>query len=125
MILLVDSHALLWALSDDPGLRSQAREAIASPANEVLVSAAVVWELAIKRALGKLRTPDNLVATIEATRFVGLPITLLDGEAAAALPRHHGDPFDRMLVAQAQRLGAVIVTRDPAFAAYDVEVLPA
>jgi PIN domain nuclease of toxin-antitoxin system len=125
MILLVDSHALLWALSDDPGLRSQAREAIASPANEVLVSAAVVWELAIKRALGKLHTPDDLVATIEATRFVSLPITLLDGEAAAALPRHHGDPFDRMLVAQAQRLGAVIVTRDPAFAAYDVEVLPA
>src|SRR5215217_5832347 len=98
MILVVDSHALLWALADDPGLRLEAREAMANPANDVLVSAAVVWELAIKRALGKLQMPEDLVATIEATRFLGLPITLLDGEAAAALPRHHGDPFDRILV---------------------------
>ena len=125
MILLVDSHALLWALAGDSRLRREARDAMASPANDVLVSAAVVWEIAIKRARGKLECPDNLVEALEQTGFVGVPITLADGEAAASLPSHHADPFDRMLVAQARRLGAVVVTRDPAFAAYGVDVLPA
>jgi len=125
MILLLDAHALLWALSGDSTLRPDARDAIASPANDVLVSAAVVWEIGIKRALGKLNTPDDLMAAIDQTGFTGLPITLADGEAASALPMHHADPFDRMLVAQAQRLGGVVVTRDQAFAAYGVDILVA
>ena len=125
MILLLDAHALLWALADDPALRPEAREAVASPANEVLVSAAVVWELAIKQALGKLDAPDDLLSAIEATSFVGLPITLADAATAAGLPPHHRDPFDRMLVAQARRVGAVIVTRDAAFGAYGVDLLVA
>lgn len=125
MILLLDAHALLWSLTDNATLRDETREAIASPANDVLVSAATVWELAIKRQLGKLEAPDDLVGAIEATQFVGLPVTLSDAESAAALPRHHADPFDRMLVAQAQRVGATLVTRDPAFAAYGIDVLPA
>ena len=82
-------------------------------------------EIAIKRARGRLQCPDNLVEAIEQTGFVGVPITFADGEAAASLPSHHADPFDRMLVAQARGLGAVVVTRDPAFAAYGVHVLPA
>ena len=125
MILLLDAHTLLWALADDPILRGEARGAIASPENDVLVSAATVWEIAIKRQLGKLEAPDDLLATITSSRFTGLPITLADADAAGALPGHHSDPFDRMLVAQARRLGAVVVTRDLAFTLYGVEILPA
>jgi PIN domain nuclease of toxin-antitoxin system len=125
VILLLDAHALLWALTDNPTLRDETREAIASPANDVLVSAATVWELAIKRQLGKLEAPDDLVGAIAATHFVGLAVTLSDAESAAALPRHHAHPFDRMLVAQAQRVGATLVTRDSAFTAYGIDVLRA
>ena len=125
MILLLDAHALLWALLDDGHLPATTRDAIASPANDVLVSAATVCEIAIKRRLGKLEAPDDLDAAITASSFSGLPITLKDGEEAGSLPPHHRDPFDRMLVAQARRLGATIVTRDRAFAAYGVDILPA
>ena len=89
------------------------------------MSAATVWQLAIKRQLGKLEAPDDLAGAIEASQFVGLPVTLADAESAAALPRHHADPFNRMLVAQARRVGAIVVTRDPAFDTYGLDVLPA
>ena len=125
MILLLDSHALLWAVSDSPTLRRDAREAIQSPTNDVIVSAATVWELAIKRELGRLEAPPDLNGVVARTGFVGLPVTLEDAERAAGLPPHHGDPFDRMLVAQAGRIGAIVVTRDPAFALYGIETLPA
>jgi PIN domain nuclease of toxin-antitoxin system len=125
VILLLDAHALLWWLADDATLESAARAAIASPANDVLVSAATVWEIEIKRALGKLEAPDGLVDAVEASAFQALPISLVDAERAGRLPPHHRDPFDRMLVAQAMRLDAVIVSRDDAFAPYGLEVLPA
>ncbi len=125
MILLLDAHALLWWLSDDPGLDAIARAAIADPATDVLVSVATVWEIGIKRNLGKFEAPDELIDALEASGFDGLPVTLADGDAAARLPSHHRDPFDRMLVAQATRLGAVIVSRDAAFGPYGVDVLPA
>lgn len=125
MILLLDAHALLWWLADDPTLAEGARRAIADPANDVLVSAVTVWEVEIKRGLGKLTAPAGLVAAIETAGIDSLPITAADAERAGRLAPHHRDPFDRMLVAQASRLDAVIVTRDDAFAAYDVEVLAA
>ena len=125
MILLLDAHALLWALADDPMLTPAARAAIVSPANDVLVSAATIWELAIKREAGRLRAPADLTAAVLATSFNGLPVTLADAEVAAALPMHHRDPFDRMLIAQANRVGAILVTRDPAFGPYGVETLTA
>ena len=125
MILLLDGHALIWWLAGDPALTKTARSVIADPANEVLVSAATVWELAIKRATGKLEVSSDLPAAIEAAGFTGLPVTLADAEAAASLPLRHKDPFDRMLVAQAGRLDAVVVSRDQAFSKYDVHVLPA
>lgn len=125
MILLVDAHALLWWLGDDPALNQPARSAIADPANEVLVSAATIWELAIKRAVGKLELADELPDVVQQAGFGGVPVTMDDAWAAAALPPHHRDPFDRMLVAQASRLDAVIVTRDAAISAYEVAVLPA
>jgi len=125
VILLLDAHALLWWLADDETLEAAARAAIASPANDVLVSAATVWEIEIKRALGKLQAPDGLVDAIEASAFQALPISLTDAERAGRLPPHHRDPFDRMLVAQAMRLDTVIVSRNDAFAPYGLEVLPA
>lgn len=125
MILLLDANALLWWLADDDGLAPAARRAIADPASDVLVSAATVWEIGIKRSLGKLEAPADVLGAIEAAGFDGLPVTLADGHAAAGLPAHHGDPFDRMLVAQAMRLGAVLVSRDPAFTPYGVDVLTA
>lgn len=125
MILLLDSNALVWWLANDATLSRAARAAIADPANDVLVSAASVWELSIKRAKGKIGLAVDLAVAVEETGFSGLPVTLADGQAAAALPAHHRDPFDRMLVAQAARLDAVIVSRDRAFAAYDVRVMPA
>lgn len=125
MILLLDAHALLWWLADDATLDAAARAAIASPANDVLVSAATVWEIEIKRALGKLDAPDGLVDAVVASAFQALPISLTDAERAGRLPPHHRDPFDRMLVAQAMRLDAVIVSRDDVFAQYGLDVLPA
>ncbi len=125
MILLLDAHALIWSLDRVAELSEPARSSIADPANEVLVSAATVWELAIKRASGKIRLPSDLTEAIDAIGFSGVPVTLADAEAAAALPAHHRDPFDRMLIAQALRLDAVIVTRDQAFGGYEVSVLTA
>ena len=125
MILLLDAHALLWWLGDDASLSNEARAAIADPANEVLVSSATVWEIEIKRALGKLDAPDGLVHVIEATGLGSLPITLRDAETAGGLPGHHRDPFDRMLVAQSHRLGALVVTRDEIFGQYDVDSIRA
>ncbi len=124
MILLLDAHVLLWWLFDDANLRASARRAIADPATDVLISAATIWEIAIKRALGKLDAPAGLVAAVTA-EFEILPITGIDAEAAGGLPPHHRDPFDRMLVAHAKRSDALVVTRDAAFEAYGVETLPA
>ncbi|MEO7294735.1 MAG: type II toxin-antitoxin system VapC family toxin [Candidatus Limnocylindria bacterium] len=125
MILLLDAHALLWWLADDPQLDAAASRSIADPANDVLVSAATVWEIEVKRVAGRLRAPTELLDAIGQTGMDTLPVTALDGVSAAGLPTHHGDPFDRMLVAQAQRLDALIVSRDRALHAYEVDVLPA
>ena len=125
MILLLDAHALVWWAEGRATLSDAARRAIADPANDVVVSAASIWQLSIKQELGKIRLDVDLEAEIERFGFSGLPITIADAVAAGALPRHHGDPFDRMLIAQAARLDAVVVTRDRAFGAYDVHVLTA
>ena len=123
MILLLDAHALLWWLAGDPRLAHQARAAIGDETNDVVVSAASVWELGIKQAKCKLKLSDDLLPNIGHAGFKTLSITLEDGHAAAGLPAHHRDPFDRMLIAQAMRIDAVIVSRDRAFAAYDVQQL--
>ena len=125
MKLLLDSHAFLWWLTEDPKLKAEARQAVADPASVVYVSAATVWELSIKAALGKLDLDGaDLAEEIEANDFVELPVTARHSLAAAALPRHHEDPFDRMLIAQAQIEDLTIVTRDPAFRAYGIALLP-
>jgi PIN domain nuclease of toxin-antitoxin system len=122
--LLLDTHALLWWLADE-GLTTEAREAIADPANLVAVSAANAWEISIKKALGKLAAPDDLEHQVRTGGFTPLPVSIAHGLAAGQLPRHHEDPFDRMLIAQAFAEGLTIVTRDKRFAEYGVALLPA
>jgi PIN domain nuclease of toxin-antitoxin system len=121
--LLLDTHVLLWWLADDPRLTPAMREAIADPATSVVVSAASAWEAAIKAAVGKLRVPDGLREELVRHGFDELPVTVEDGLAAGALPRHHSDPFDRMLIAQAARRQFVLVTADRRFSDYDVLTL--
>lgn len=125
MRLLLDTHVLLWALSQPALLTSEARAVIGDGASDVLVSPASAWEIAIKRAKGKLAGPGDLAAEIEHAAFIPLPVTIAHALAAGALPPHHGDPFDRMLIAQAQLEGLTIVTRDPRFGDYSVSVLRA
>lgn len=124
MRLLLDTNALLWWLAGE-GLTGQAREAIADPANPVAVSAVSAWEISIKKALGKLAAPDDLEHQVQAGGFTPLPITIAHGIAAGQLGRHHDDPFDRMLIAQALAEGLTIVTRDKRFVDYGVALLPA
>jgi PIN domain nuclease of toxin-antitoxin system len=124
MSLLLDTHILLWWLSDDPMLPAAAREAIASPENEVIVSAASAWEIAIKKAVGRLDAPDGLIEAVEANDFETLPITLAHAIAAGTLPPHHSDPFDRMLIAQARTDGLTLISIDKRFPQYDVDLLP-
>ncbi len=123
--LLLDTHVFLWWLADAPQLGEPARAAIGDERNEVFVSAVSGWEIAIKRAAGKLRAPDDLDALVEDSGFSHLPITFFHGEQAGALPPHHRDPFDRMLIAQAQAEGLVIVTRDLFIPLYGVRTLAA
>ena len=123
MTLLLDTHILLWWLSDDPLLPTAAREAIASPDAEVLVSAATAWEIAIKRAAGRLDAPDDLLEALHVNDFEMLPITVVHALAAGALPPHHSDPFDRMLIAQARAESLILISVDNRFPQYDVELL--
>jgi len=122
--LLLDTHALLWWLADE-GLTTEARDAIADPANLVAVSAASAWEISIKKALAKLAAPDDLEQQVQTGGFLPLPISIAHGVAAGQLPYHHEDPFDRMLIAQAHIEGLTIVTRDKRFDVYGVALLPA
>lgn len=124
MRLLLDTNALLWWLADE-GLTAQARDVIADPENLVAVSAVSAWEISIKKALGKLAAPDDLAHQIQAGEFTPLPVTIAHGIAAGQLIRHHDDPFDRMLIAQALAEGLTIVTRDKRFDDYGVALLAA
>ncbi|NAZ74841.1 PIN domain-containing protein [Kineococcus sp. T13] len=123
MNLLLDTHVLLWWLTDDERLPERMRVAVADGENEVLVSAASAWEMSIKAALGKLSAPDGLREELQQQGFTELPVTVEDGLAAGALPRHHDDPFDRMLIAQAARRGLQLLTVDRRFGDYDVRLL--
>jgi PIN domain nuclease of toxin-antitoxin system len=121
--LLVDTRALLWWLDDAPDLSEPARAAISDPANAPLVSTASLWEIAIKRALGKLTAPPELPGEIVDAGFGWLPVDVEHAWAAGGLPPHHRDPFDRLIVAQALEEQIPVITRDPRFAAYGVRVI--
>lgn len=123
MILLLDTHALIWALEASPRLSSTARDAIEDTSNTVLASVVSAWEIAIKRALGQLATPDDLEGTLVAAGFSKRLVTFADVRRLETLPAHHRDPFDRMLIAQAIEEGASLVSVDPKVARYPVHVL--
>ena len=123
MQLLLDTHALIWWLSKDVKLSARAYKEIANPCNLVFVSAASAWEIAIKKSIKKLETPDDLVEQINAKNFQPLAITIEQALAVEKLPMHHQDPFDRILIAQAQCLNLTIVTRDRKFNFYDVDLI--
>ena len=123
MRLLLDSHAYLWWLADDARLTERARTAIADSRSIVHVSAATIWELAIKAALGRIDTGGaDITEEIAANGFVELPISARHAAQAGGLPRHHDNPFDRMLIAQALSEELTLITRDPAFRAYEVAI---
>jgi PIN domain nuclease of toxin-antitoxin system len=121
--LLLDTHAVIWFTEDAPQLSTDAASAIEDPANDVLVSAVVAWEIAIKRALGKLRAANNYVDVMLAAGSRELPVAIAHARSVESLPPHHSDPFDRMLVAQAAVEDATIVTNDPRIRLYGVPVL--
>ena len=124
MRLLLDSHVALWWLADAAELGPRTRAAVRD-ADIVHFSAVTPWELGIKRALGKLDLPDSLIDALVTSGFEPLAISAAHGAAAAALPAHHRDPFDRMLVAQAQMETLVIVSADGSLDDYDIERLDA
>ena len=121
--LLVDSHVLLWHLVDDSRLGPEPTAAIEAPNAEVFVSTASIWEIAIKTALGKLDAPDDLPARAEQAGFRLLSVIADHAWQVRQLPHHHRDPFDRLLIAQAQVEGLSIVTADSSFDAYGVTVV--
>jgi PIN domain nuclease of toxin-antitoxin system len=123
MRVLLDTHALLWALEGSDALSITARETIVSLQNEVLVSSVSAWEIAIKRALGKLEAPRELGAAIDDAGFMRRLIGFEDCEKLQSLPPHHRDPFDRMLVSQALVDGIPIVTRDSWISRYGVQTV--
>ena len=123
MRLLLDTHTFLWWLSDWREIDETTRDAIADPGNEVFVSGVSGWEIAVMKARGRLVAPDSLSAVVEEKNFEHLPLAFEHAERAAALPMHHRDPFDRMLIAQAQAEGLIVVTRDERFRLYDVPTL--
>jgi PIN domain nuclease of toxin-antitoxin system len=115
---LLDTHIVLWWLADSPLLSDTARTVVANGANTIFVSAATAWEMAIKQAAGKLQAPGDLESVLRANRFEMLPITVTHALAAGALPPHHADPFDRMLVAQAELEGMTLLTHDARLPVY-------
>ncbi len=122
MRLLPDTHAALWLLGDDERLTQRAIDLMLDPGNELLLSAAVVWEVAIKRSLGKLDAPDGFARLLLDAGAGALPVTTEHAEAVESLPWHHRDPFDRILVVQANIEGAAILSADAALRRYDVRV---
>jgi len=120
--LLLDAHAFLWWLAGEP-MQSEAASLRADPDAVVAVSAATVWEIAIKRALGKLRLEGTVADHVRSSGFEPLGISVAHAQRAWALPAVQRDPFDRMLVAQAQAERLAVVTRDAVFSSYEVPVL--
>ena len=121
--LLVDSHVLLWHVLDDPRFGPRPTALIEADDAEVLVSTASLWEIAIKAALGKLEAPEDLPERIEPMGFELLQVTAEHAWRVRSLPRLDGDPFDRLLIAQAQIERMPIVSVDSVFDSYDVAVV--
>jgi PIN domain nuclease of toxin-antitoxin system len=124
MNLLLDTQVFLWAIENSPNLSSTARSAIVNGQNLVFVSAATAWEIAIKKRLGKLKVPKgDYFEELRLHRFLPLDITSAHALETESLPFHHKDPFDRLLIAQAQVERLTMITRDPKMMAYNIPVI--
>jgi len=123
--ILLDTRVLLWWLEGSPSLSAQARELIRDPDNTVFVSAVSLWEIWLKQSLGKLRLPVDFTGRLAAESFESLPLLASHPRQVSLLPWRHRDPFDRMLVAQAQVEKLVLLTADEALTAYGAAVHPA
>jgi PIN domain nuclease of toxin-antitoxin system len=131
--ILLDAHAFLWWLDDEKHqlIGPRAKKEIMDQRNDVYVSAATAWEISIKSALGNLNAPEDVDSLVEEKGFLKLPITLYHGQQAGSLPvvfhanssRPHKDPFDRLLIAQAQADGMYVLTKDTVFSRYNVRVI--
>ncbi|MBS0560214.1 MAG: type II toxin-antitoxin system VapC family toxin [Proteobacteria bacterium] len=126
MKLLLDTHIFIWACSDPSRIKAALRKAIAGSAEAVFVSAATAWEISIKRALGRLEFPvERIEAMLADMELLPLHVTLRHAVEAGALPKHHADPFDRMLIAQARAEGLTLASIDRRLTAYDVPIFGA
>ncbi|MFF1921022.1 type II toxin-antitoxin system VapC family toxin [Streptomyces sp. NPDC058221] len=123
MKMLLDTHVVLWWLGDSEELTDEVKHLLDTEPS-VFVSAVTPWEIAVKQSLGKLEGPDDLAERVRDSQFLSLPITAGHGVRAGRLPAHHRDPFDRILIAQAQTEGMTILTRDEWIPSYDVQVRP-
>ena len=123
MRILLDTQVLLWWLASDRRLDGAATQIIGDPANQVFISPASIWEVSIKRHRGRLEAPDDFVDYVERERFETVNVTAHHGWSAGALPMHHRDPFDRLLVAQALSENLTLMTSDGALRRYDVDIL--
>ena len=122
MRLLLDTHILLWWLDADPSLSRDAIGLIGNPENTIFVSAVSIWEIRLKQSLGKLRLPANFLDRLAAESFENLPLTGAQATRIAQMEWVHRDPFDRMLVAQAQAESMLLVTADAMLAGYGAAV---
>ncbi len=122
MKLLLDTHILVWSLMDDPRLKGHYRRALEG-AEEIHVSAVSIWEIGIKQALGKLQIDGDIMTMIRRTNCLPLVVTWDHAIAAGLLPRHHDDPFDRLLIAQARCEGLTLVSADRMVRRYDVPLI--
>jgi PIN domain nuclease of toxin-antitoxin system len=125
MRLLLDTHVVLWTLEEPERIADETLRHMSDPAAELFVSSATVWEAYIKNASGKLPLLDDFFDQLDMGAMDALPVTFEHARAAGRLPLHHADPFDRMLVAQAQLEGLTLVTTDAELAQYGVPILPA
>ncbi|WP_413725622.1 type II toxin-antitoxin system VapC family toxin [Sodalis sp. RH16] len=122
---LIDTHVFIWWLANDPSLGPTTRIAISRGGNIVYVSAVTTWEISIKRSIGKLEFDVDIDEAMEKNNFLALSITHAHAEQAGDLPRHHGDPFDRMLIAQSQMEGLTLISADTAFSPYGIRLMNA
>jgi PIN domain nuclease of toxin-antitoxin system len=120
---LLDTHVLLWWLDNKSPLKPAVRQCIDDPHHDISISSASIWEIGIKKALGQLTAPEDLLEILDKNRMTVLPITAQHAYAVRSLPRLHGDPFDRMLVTQAMLEGFTVMTHDKHMAAYSISCM--
>jgi PIN domain nuclease of toxin-antitoxin system len=121
--LLLDTHILIWWLSQERRLSQAEIDLITDSDNFIFVSAATAWEIAVKKMIGKLEAPDDLPAALAINNFLELPITIEHSQKLYQLPLHHHDPFDRIMVAQAMSEDLTFMTRDAKIALYDIKII--